>query len=276
VYVIATRDGWVKRQRSYTDLDAIRVREGDEVAYALAGSTRATVAFFTTHGRAYTIRVDDLPQTTGYGDPVQKYFDFADKEQVVGVAMLDPRTLPKPLPDPAQVDLSLFEGDGSPPGEDVPLGPFGVAITDDGMAVRFTLEGFDEPSNKNGRVYMRVTKTTRVVNVHVARGEENVCMASKEGRALIFPVQQIPVFKSAAKGVIAMRLAGKGDKMLGFVLSDAAREGLEVETSRGRREVIRTTKFEVSNRGNRGKAVIQRGTLKRVVPPPVEMHLGRR
>jgi DNA gyrase subunit A len=274
VYVLATRDGWVKRQRSYTDLGAVRVREGDEVAYALAGSTRATVTFFTSLGRAYTIRVDGLPQTTGYGDPVQKFFDFADKETVVGVVMNDPRVLPEALPDPASVDPLLFEGDGAP--GDVAIGPFGVAITDEGMTVRFPLDAFAETSNKNGRVYARLPQGGRVVGMHPARGDENVCMASKEGRALIFPVRQIPVFKSAAKGVIAMRLSSKADRVLGFVLSDAAREGFEVETSRGRREIVRSTKFEVSNRGNKGKTVIQRGTLGRVVPPPVELHLPGR
>ena len=39
--------GWVKRQRSYTDIGAIRVREGDQIGWALGGSTRATVCFFT-------------------------------------------------------------------------------------------------------------------------------------------------------------------------------------------------------------------------------------
>jgi len=276
VYVLVTRDGWVKRQRSYTDLAAVRVREGDEVAYALAGSTRATIAFFSSAGRAYTIRVDDLPQTTGYGDPVQKYFDFADKEAVIGAVMLDPRVLPPALPDPATVDPSLFLGDGAPPDGAAAYGPFGVAITDEGMGVRFTLEAFVEPSNKNGRVFARLPRGARVVGVQVSRGDENLCMASREGRALIFPVHQLPLFKGAAKGVIAMRLTGKGDRVLGFALSDAARDGLEVETSRGRREIVRTTKFEISNRGNKGKVVIQRGTLGRVVPPPVERHLPGR
>jgi DNA gyrase subunit A len=273
VYVIVTRDGWVKRQRSYTELPAIRVREGDTVAYALAASTRATVAFFTSAGRVYTIRVDDLPQTTGYGDPVQKFFDFADRERVVGVISLDERILPESLPDAAEVDLDLFGGDGAVP-EGVDVGPFGVAMTDAGFAVRFTLQSFAEPSNKNGRVFVRLPKGSSAVGVEVARGDENVCLASKEGRGLVFPVSQIPVFKSAAKGVIAMRLDGPGDRVLGFVVSDAAREGLEVETNRGRKEVVRTTKFEVTNRGNKGRTIIERGTLRAVTPPPVELHLN--
>ena len=277
VYVIVTKDGWVKRQRSYTDLGAIRVREGDRVLYALAASTRATAGFFTSAGRCYTIRVDDLPQTTGYGDPVQKFFDFADRETVVGVASFDARVLPVGVPEVGGVPQpELFQGDGAPPADDVTVGPYVVAVSSDGLAVRLETDAFQEPSNKNGRVMMRLAPGQRVVNAEVTSGAENVCLASRQGRALIFPVPQVPVFKSAAKGVIAMRLAGKDDKVLGMAVSDAARRGLEVETSRGRTEIVRTTKFEVSNRGNKGSTIISRGTLKTASPDPVELHLPGR
>ena len=277
VYVIVTKDGWVKRQRSYTDLDAIRVREGDRVLYALAASTRDTIGFFSSAGRCYTIRVDDLPQTTGYGDPVQKYFDFADRETVVGVASFDARVMPVGVPEVGGVPQpELFSGDGAPPAEDVTVGPYAVAVSSDGLAVRLEVESFLDPSNKNGRVMMRLAQGQRVVNAEVASGSENVCLASRQGRALIFPVPQIPVFKSAAKGVIAMRLDGKDDRVLGMALSDAARRGLEVETSRGRTEIVRTTKFEVTNRGNKGTTIISKGTLKAATPDPVELHLPGR
>ena len=277
VYVIVTRDGWVKRQRSYTDLDAIRVREGDRVLYALAASTRATMGFFTSAGRCYTIRVDDLPQTTGYGDPVQKFFDFADRETVVGVASFDKRVLPVGVPEVNGVPQpELFEGDGAPPAEDLTLGPYVVAVSTDGLAVRLETEAFVEPSNKNGRVLMRLGDGERVVNAEVCAGPENVCLASRQGRALIFPVPQVPVYKSAAKGVIAMRLEAKDDRVLGMAVSDAARRGLEVETSRGREETVRTTKFDVTNRGNKGATIISRGTLKAATPDPVELHLPGR
>ena len=276
VYVIVTRDGWVKRQRSYTELGAIRVREGDRVMYALAASTRATVGFFTSAGRCYTLRVDSLPQTTGYGDPVQKYFDFADKETVVGVVSFDDRVLPAGVPEvDGEPQPELFSGDGAPAG-DVVTGPYVVAVSSDGLAVRFETDTFVEPSNKNGRVYMRVSKGERVIGAEVASGTENVCLASREGRALIFPVPQVPVFKSAAKGVIAMRLSGQGDRVLGVAVSDAARRGLEVETSRGRSETVRTTKFDVTNRGNKGATIISRGTLRAATPDPTEIHLPGR
>ena len=270
VYAIVTRDGWVKRQRSYTDLESIRVRDGDEVGWALATSTRATICFFTSAGKAYSLRADDLPSTTGYGDPIQKLFDFSDKERVVGVIALDKRVLPKPFPMLDNPDL--FAGDGAPLDGSFD-GPFVVAVSSDGLAIRMTLETFAERSNKKGRTYMRGRKGQRVMAAALARGDENVCLASKEGKGLIFRVSQIPIFKSAAKGVIAMRLQSPSDSVLGMAITTAARDGLEVETSRGRTEIVRTTKFEVQNRGGKGRTVISRGTLKSVKSEPVEVHL---
>ncbi len=257
----------MKRQRSYTDLTSIRVRDGDEVGWAIGGSTRATVCFLTSFGKAYTTRIDQLPATTGYGDPVQKYFDFSDREQIVGVAVFDERILPK-----ASTELDgepeLFEAN-----ESNVEGPFLVALSTDGQAVRFPISNVNEPSNKNGRTFMRVGKGAIVLRTELAVGNEYVCLATTQGFALVFDVQQIPVFKNAAKGVRTIRLGPK-DTVLGFTLSRAARQGLEVETNRGRREVVRRTKFEPTNRGNKGKQVIKRGTLKAVVAPPIEIGLN--
>jgi DNA gyrase subunit A len=266
VFVIVTRDGWVKRQRSYTEVGAIRVREGDSVGWVLGASTRATVAFLTSTGKAYTVRVDALPSTTGHGDPIQKFFEFADRETVVGVVSYDPRVLPPGVADPKGSDPGLFGGDGAPAADVV--GPFVVAVSRMGQGVRLGADTFAEPSNKNGRTLMRLDRGDAVVMADVAGGGENVCLASKSGNVLIFPVPDIPVVKGAAKGVIAMRL-GAGDAVLGATLASGRRDGLEVETSRGRREIVRTTKFEVQRRGLRGKAVLQRGGFTKVIAEPV-------
>ena len=47
----------------------------------LPGSTKEKVIFFTNRGSAYVIKINDIPATTGYGDPAQKYFKFGDGEQ---------------------------------------------------------------------------------------------------------------------------------------------------------------------------------------------------
>jgi DNA gyrase subunit A len=81
------------------------------------------------------------------------------------------------------------------------------------------------------------------------------------------------VYKGAAKGVVAIRLEDD-DRVIGFTLSDAARDGLRVQTNRGRDETVRTTKFEVTNRGNKGTLVIKRGYLAEVFPDPIEVTLN--
>ena len=270
VHVIVTRDGWVKRQGSYTDIESIRVRDGDDVGWVLPASTRATIGFFTNYGSCYTARAADIPSTTGYGDPVQKLFSFDDKERVVGVVSFDERVLPDAVPpEPAEQGTLFSEEDAE--GHDG--APYIVAISKLGQATRFTIDGFTEPSTVTGRKYMRLGTGDEVIATFIAAGHENVCLASHNGRVLIFPVHQISVYKGAAKGVVAIRLEDD-DRVIGFTLSDAARDGLRVQTNRGRDETVRTTKFDVSNRGNKGTLVIKRGYLAEVFPDPIEVTLN--
>ncbi len=269
VVVIVTRDGWVKRQRSYTDVNAIRVRDGDAVGWVLGASTRATVAFATSTGKVYTVRVEAIAATTGHGEPVQKLFDFADRETVVGVVAFDDRVMPVVAAAPAApgVRSDLFGGDGAP-AQVVPDGPTLVGVSRSGQTLRLPAEMYAEPSNKTGRAFLRHDGTDALVMADIAGGDETLCLASRGGHVLIFPVAQIPIVKGAAKGVVAMRLHA-GDAVLGATLATGKRDGLEVETNRGRREIVRATKFEVSNRGGRGKAVVLRGSFTRVVPEVV-------
>src|SRR6185436_11782554 len=90
-HVLITRDGWVKRQREIKDPAATRLREGDVVLAVVAGSTKASVVFFSSYGTAYTSRIVDVPATTGYGEPIQKLFKMKDGESIIAMASLDPR-----------------------------------------------------------------------------------------------------------------------------------------------------------------------------------------
>src|SRR5207248_10645357 len=91
--VIVSRDGWVKRQKEVKDLSTSRLREGDAVLAAFGGSTRATCAFFSNFGIAYTSRIIDVPPPTGYGEPIQKQFKLKDGEKVIAAMSLDPRAI---------------------------------------------------------------------------------------------------------------------------------------------------------------------------------------
>ena len=60
-HVMITGDGWVKRQKQIADPSKSRLRQGDTVLAVLAGSTRATIGFWSSLGVCYTARFIDIP-----------------------------------------------------------------------------------------------------------------------------------------------------------------------------------------------------------------------
>ena len=118
---------------------------------AFAGSTRSSCVFFTNFGVAYTCRIIDVPASTGYGEPIQRLFKLKDGERVVAAMSLDPRAA-------GDIAPSKKNPDAPPP-------VHAVAVTTDGYALRFGLEGFVEPSTRAGRRYARPSGEAEVTGV---------------------------------------------------------------------------------------------------------------
>ena len=288
-WVIVTRDGWTKRQKSFTDVASIRVRDDDRVGWVYRARARQTLTFFTDRGMAYTLRANDLPMTTGHGEPIQKVFAFEDREHIVSVLCHDPRCLPEPV-DVAPGTPAARPEDAPRRGRarqrrrrtatapTVPPPPYAVAMTAGGKVLRFPLATVAPVSTRKGRVVVRLDAAVSddvVVGVEATDGSETVCLATRGARVLIFPVTEANVVSGAAKGVTAIKLDAK-DRVLGFALANKMREGLTVTTNRGATMVVRATKYPVTGRGGKGYGVLQRGSLSAIIPdearpvPPVE------
>ena len=281
-WVIVTRDGWIKRQKSFADVASIRVRDEDAVGWVYRSRARQSLTLFTDRGVAYTLRTNDVPLTTGHGDPVQKQFAFEDNERLVGVVCHDPRCLPdvSHAPPPSQpLQAVLIEDAVATDGEAnghatnghvasaLPPPPYAVALTAGGKVLRFALAPLSAVSTKKGRAVVRLdpsVKDDRVVGVEASDGSENVCLATRSARVLIFPASEANVVSGAARGVTAVKLDST-DRVIGFALADRKREGLSVRTSRGAVQIVRATKYPVTARGGRGYGILQRGTLDAIV-----------
>jgi DNA gyrase subunit A len=59
----------------------------------LPGSTRVSVVFFSNFGVTYTSRIVEIPASTGYGEPIQRFFKLKDGERIVGAMSLDERAI---------------------------------------------------------------------------------------------------------------------------------------------------------------------------------------
>jgi DNA gyrase subunit A len=258
--VIVSRDGWVKRQKEVKDIATTRLREGDAVLAAIAGSTRATVVFFSNFGVAYSVRIAEVPASTGYGEPIQRLFKLKDGERIVAALSLDPRAA----------------GEIAPKKEGAEPKVQAVAVTSDGYSLRFSLEPFLEPSTRAGRRFARTAEGAEVVGVARLTGGEILITATREARALLAKADEVNFLSGPGRGVILIKLNSKEDRVLGFVASSGDRDLMTVETSRGAEQTISTAKYEVTGRGGKGRELLQRGQFTRVVwptpdaPPPFE------
>ena len=197
--VIVSRDGWIKRQKEVKDLSTTRLREGDSVLAAVAGSTRSTLVFFTNFGVAYTARFVDVPASTGYGEPVQRLFKFKDNERVVAAFSLDPRA----IGDIGRANDGGDDEQGTITDADVPVPPVhALAVSSDGYSLRFSLANVAEPSTRAGRRFARPAEGAEIVGVSVVTGAETVIAATRDARAMLCPASEVNFLAGPGKGVI--------------------------------------------------------------------------
>ena len=249
--VLLTQQGWVKRQGRVTDVTATRTRDGDAVMDVTAGSTRHSVAFFSSLGSCYVARIVDIPATTGYGNPVQSLFKLADGERIVRMLGFDPRVLD--VPEPTE-------------GAEEPEAPHAIAVSAGGMTTRFSLRSHRDPSTRSGRRFMRLGKNDEVVMVDLSYDDDKVAAASEKGHVLLTTHDEITVLSGAGKGVKLMKLA-PGDRVI------AARVLVDMSTVMTLEKEGSSTSFEITirrtitGRGGKGQALFKRGRLSREVPP---------
>ncbi len=253
-HVLVSTDGWVKRQRQIADPGKSRLREGDSVLACVAGSTRTTIALFSSFGVCYTARMIDIPASTGYGEPVQKLFKMKDGERIVSALSLDPRVIGNVSEDPKRPDYCPEI--------------HGFAAASNGFALRFGLEQFVEPSTRSGRRFARVAPGCEIVAAVAINGSETILSISADCRAMVCKAEEVNYLSGAGKGVTLIKLA-KTDRLLGFKASTGDRDLLVVETNRGAKKTISTAKYRVTSRGGRGIEIQKNGKIKTIVTLPL-------
>jgi DNA gyrase subunit A len=253
--IVLTRDGWIKRVGRLSSVESTRVREGDEVIAVVPGNTLDHVIFFVDDGTAYTMRMNEVPASSGYGEPLAKFFRLGDQARVVNAATTDERFTP--ADDKAK--------NGEPPG------PYVLVVTAQGQTLRTPLAPFRTESTKVGRRYARLNDGDRVVMAMVLKGDEKTLyLASANGHVIHFKVKEINVLAGVGKGVMGIKLIDH-DTCLGGALMSGRHDKLAVETSGGKVLEFGKDKYEITSRGGKGFEAVKRSTFVRVLPPPIEL-----
>jgi DNA gyrase subunit A len=225
------------------------------------------VAIFTNLGKLYVIRAMDVPATTGFGEPLGNLLTLGDGESVVGLI----------APDPAMTDStgeaagnseeqisakqddhtgqqSLFDEflqPAVPVQEPNSMRPSkGVLITRRGKGFRFDYEVLREPSKRAGRKMVHLREGDETVAVKPEDGSL-VVVASDAGKALLFPMEQVPVLTVPVQGV-RMIILKSGCNVVGLEVVNENHE-LEFKPKKGKDKTVAVTDMPNAKRGGMGK-----------------------
>ncbi|MFO0593822.1 MAG: DNA topoisomerase IV subunit A [Myxococcaceae bacterium] len=234
--VVVTRDGWVKRVRELKDPSTTRMREGDEVMALVSGSLKSLVVFFSSAGSAYVTRFNDVPASTGYGDPVQKLFKFDDGERVIGALSLDPR-----LPIPTQL----------------------VGVSKDGYGMRFSLEPHKEVSTRSGRRFAKAGQGDEIIGVAPCGEKDLLAVVTQKTNALVCKVNEVNELAGPGRGVTVIKTADD-DGVIAFLCTTKKDQVIELETQKGRKLKLSIDAYEVTGRGGKGREMSKKDTVKSV------------
>ncbi len=251
--VILTRNGRIKRVGRLTSIETTRVEEGDEVVAVTPGSTLDTIVFFADDGTAYTMRINEVPATTGYGEPITKFFKLGDGVKVIAVVTTDPRFTP---PD-------------QPTKNDTPGGPYILTSASSGYVLRMPLTSFRPESTKAGRRYAKLEEGDKVVMVKLLGDETGVMLASRSGHLIHFPADEVSILAGVGKGVIGIKL--EDDVCIGGVLVGGRFDKLVVETESGKLQEFGPGAIKQQKRGGKGEKPGSRTKFTRIVPSEIEL-----
>ena len=188
VTVLLTRLGYIKRmplavyrsqRRGGMGATAIQTRDEDWVEKVVIATTRESLLLFTTQGKAYWLKVYDIPEAgkQGKGFLVSRLVALAEDERVTDLIPVDAES----------------EGDL-------------LFITKRGVCKRTPLSEFAS-YRKSGLRAVTLRENDSLIQARFVVDDDEVLLATAKGRALRFRVGDVRPMGREAAGVRGMRLA---------------------------------------------------------------------
>ena len=193
--VVVTAGGYIKRvplaayraqKRGGKGRSGIDLREEDATTEIFVANTHAPVLFFSSTGQVYKMKVYKLPLATpqARGKALVNIFPLKAGETIETF-------MPMPENEEDWDKLNIF------------------FATAHGNVRRNDLSDFKSVQS-NGKIAIRMEEGDKLVGVKTCAEEDHVLLATRQGKAIRFPVSAVRVFKSrTSDGVRGMKLAEK-------------------------------------------------------------------
>ncbi len=251
--VVVTCEGWIKRVGRLAKVKSTRVREGDRVLDVLPGSTVDSAVLYSSDGVAYTLAIDQVPASSGYGEPLAKHVRMADGASIVAALSTDSRFTPV---DETEDDASTL--------------PHLLIATAHGQVMKVSLSTFRPPSSRAGRKFCRLRKGDQVVHVELIRDHTTMFLATQQARIIHFALEEVPILSGPGIGVRGIKLA-KGDVVLGAKLLTRPSDTLRVINNNDTTLSFGQMKYNVTSRAGKGVRTSQRNEFTEIIPEPIQL-----
>ncbi|MDX2216257.1 MAG: DNA gyrase subunit A [Oculatellaceae cyanobacterium bins.114] len=209
------------------------IETDDFVTQAEAATTLQELLVLTRSGKAFTIKVDDIPQTQkqSKGTPLIALLPQAvqgDRETIVTQLVLPPQEEPGDL----------------------------IILTAQGRIKRLPLSEFANLTGR-GLTALKLKDDDEVWITTLARPGDHLLLATSGGRMLRFRIddEQLPILSRTAQGQPALRL-GKQEHLVGCVAL-APQDYCVLFTTQGFAKQIPGTALRLAHRGELGMQAIQ-------------------
>ncbi|MBT9558267.1 MAG: DNA topoisomerase 4 subunit A [Myxococcales bacterium] len=220
------------------------LKEGDSLRFRLDTNTLHRVAWFTAHGKAYSMPVHQLPEAkwSDAGSALVNVVQFEKDDRVVQVFGQSTGTREVPL----EQSIAEFESEVE-----------ALFVTKLGAVKRTPLKELTA-QRSTGVTSIKLADDDELLTVLIARPGTDLLLVTREGNGIRFTIEEIPVQGRSAGGVRGMKLAGK-DRIVSALLLDSEGQGeVAIITDQGRGKKSWYSDFPVQHRGGRGVIVIQR------------------
>ncbi len=235
--LVLTRGGYIKRtdpleyraqKRGGVGVIDLDVKEEDFVSLLLNANTHDDLLFFSDRGKAYQIKMYDVPEgkRATRGKSIMNFLAFADTEKTTSILPLSKEN--------KKADVGL------------------VMITKQGTIKKVKASSFHDV-RRSGIISIKLDTKDELLSALLAPKGSTIIIGTKLGQSIRFKESDIREMGRGAMGVRAIKL-GKNDEVVGadIVLKDNAEQTYFVMTGNGFGKKTSVKEYKVQGRGGSG------------------------
>jgi len=203
--VMMTRDGYIKRlepdtfkvqARGGKGVMGLTTKEEDTVEFMFTSLTHNDVLFFTTKGRAFQLKVYEIPQASrvAKGTPVVNFLQLIGGEQVSSILPLDKAVFSKYL----------------------------FFATEKGLVKKVELSAFSNV-RRSGLIAIKIKDDDKLIWVKPTSGSDHIQLVTAKGQAIRFKETDVRDMGRGAAGVHGIRLHSN-DRVIGMGIAKTDKE----------------------------------------------------